>query len=126
MRPAAALVLIAALAAGTATAEARPRGACHTVYARLTVGNGTPAWRLWPVGTGRLLGVHTAAGEPELNPRTFPGRLGQAFRDPRTLQAAEQRRLFGDFTVCPLAARRPGVMQPVCIQSARRLVVRPR
>jgi hypothetical protein len=126
MRWAGLLALAAVMASGPATAEVRQKGACYTVHARLTAGNGTPGWRLWPVGTTRLLGVLTEAGEAEFEPTILPGRLGHAFENPQTLKAAETGRLFADFTVCPLSERRPGVMQMVYIQSARNIAIRPK
>src|SRR5262245_48301115 len=32
-------------------------GKCFTVHGRLSVYNGTPSIRLWPIGTKRLLGI---------------------------------------------------------------------
>jgi hypothetical protein len=34
------------------------------------------------------------------------------------------RDVFGDFEVCPFEVERPGRMQPVCVASARRLILR--
>lgn len=31
--------------------------ACYVVHGRATYGNGTPALRIWPVGTSRMLGI---------------------------------------------------------------------
>jgi hypothetical protein len=94
-------------------------GRCFNVHARLSVYNGTPSIRLWPVGTKRLLGVIdpkdiSAEPGPSVIPASVSGRLDW------------DKEIFGDFLVCPLSRSRPGRMQTVCIESGRNLVVRKR
>jgi hypothetical protein len=94
-------------------------GKCFTVHGRLSVYNGTPSIRLWPVGSKRLLGV--------LDPEDISGELG-----PATMPAAIKgqldwdKNIFGDFLVCPLTRSEPGRMQTICIASAKHLIVRQR
>ena len=83
-------------------------GSCFSVHGRVSAGNGTPAIRLWPVGSHRLLGV---SDEGENLPQCVSAHL------------SDTTVVFGDFLVCPFAPDRPGVMRPACIESASNLVV---
>jgi len=92
-------------------------GKCFTVHGRLSVYNGTPSIRLWPIGTKRLLGVldpmdTSNAPGPSVLPTAIAGRL-DADKD-----------VLGDFLVCPLTRAKPGRMQTVCIESGKNLTVR--
>jgi hypothetical protein len=54
------ILLLTTLAFGQPRAcKTNPKvvGACYTVHGRATFGPGTPALRIWPVGTKRMLGV---------------------------------------------------------------------
>ena len=92
-------------------------GACFTVHGRLTQSNGAPSFRIWRVGTNRILGVVDGDGKDEsdnaipLNVQKVGGRYVDI-------------PVFGDYVVCPLTSERPGWMQMVCIQSATNLVGR--
>jgi hypothetical protein len=92
-------------------------GKCFVVHGRLSVYNGTPSIRLWPVGSKRLLGVL----DPE-DISVVPSR--------NTIPASIESKLdfdkdvFGDFLVCPIDRSRPGRMQTVCIASGKNLFVR--
>ena len=92
-------------------------GKCFVVHGRLSVYNGTPSIRLWPVGSKRLLGVL----DPE-DISAVPGR--------NTIPASIESKLdfdkdvFGDFLVCAIDRSRPGRMQTVCIASGKNLFVR--
>jgi hypothetical protein len=92
---------------------------CFWVEGRLGFGNGTPAARLWPRGTHRLLGVHGGDGDPQ-SPTLLP-RPVDVLSTPPT--AGTRRDLWGRFRVCPLASGRPGWMRPVCIAGATDLTV---
>src|SRR5438874_10185804 len=91
-------------------------GRCFRVHGRLSVYNGTPSIRLWPIGTRRLLGVldpENISSEP--GPSIIPASiLGQLDWD---------KFIFGDFLVCPLTRSQPGRMQTICIQSGKHLLV---
>lgn len=86
-------------------------GSCFVVRGRLSAYNGTPTFRIWPVGTHRLLGVI-----PSDDPRSLPGKL-------RGVAGFEQD-VFGTFTVCPFTKRRAGVMQLVCVKTVRNVDTR--
>jgi len=92
-------------------------GKCFSVHGRLSVYNGTPSIRLWPMGTKRLLGildpndVSNAPG-PTILPLDIKNKLDW------------DKDVFGDFIVCPLTRQQSGRMQTVCIASGKNLVVR--
>ncbi len=78
-------------------------GACFKVRGRLSSWNGNPTFRIWPVGTKRIIGVREEFDlPPELN-----NVLGH-FDD----------EVFAEFEVCPLTKDKPGTMQIVCVESA--------
>jgi hypothetical protein len=96
-----------------------PRNAksCYWVHGRLTYGNGTPAVRLWKVGTHRLLGIYSG---PEVDRRSLdnenprlPGNVQDVF--------GPYHSIFADFEVCPLEPEEPGTMQAACIHAARNI-----
>ncbi len=96
---------------------------CYWTHGRITEGNGTPAYRMWKIGTKRLLGIYSGPStynDPlsldNENPE-FPANVEKIW-DPRIGAP-----LFGDFEVCPLAAEHPGAMRPVCVESAKNLFV---
>jgi hypothetical protein len=92
-------------------------GKCFTVHGRLSVYNGTPSIRLWPIGTKRLLGVI----DPR-DPSAVPGR--DTLPESIASKLDFDKDVFGDFLVCPLTRSKPGRMQTVCIESGKSLVVR--
>lgn len=109
--------------AGRAAKSCRARddlvGGCFKVRGRLSVYNGTPSIRLWPVGSRRLLGVRAsddASGVP--GPTSIPASVRE--------RLDFDKEVFGDFLVCPLTRSRPGRMQAVCIESGKNLFVRRR
>jgi hypothetical protein len=105
----AALVLAAPVSAGPIVGE------CFTVHGRLGLGNGTPGFRIWKVGTGRSLGVFDCDGKAEgsdLLPASVKRVTGKNF----------SHEVFADFEVCPLSKEKPGERQRVCIRDAHNLV----
>jgi hypothetical protein len=93
---------------------------CYWTHGRIGFYNGTPAIRLWKIGTNRLLGIYSG---PSVD------RYGLDNEDPqmpaslkRTFEPS-QNQVFGDFEVCPLEPEREGAMQAACIESAKNLVV---
>lgn len=80
-------------------------GRCVLVHGRLRAYNGNPTFRIWPVGSTRLLGVTGA-------------HPGQAPVMPHDLGASSDRDIYADFTVCPFTHQVPGTMQRVCIENA--------
>ena len=115
-----ALVLLPISTSGQASPEPGPRcaatsavGPCFRVHGRLFAANGAPTFRIWVVGTRRILGVHgddAEAGRPTGYPACLVPHIGF------------DKNLYADFTVCPVAPDRPGRMRPVCIESASNLV----
>lgn len=93
-------------------------GACFTVHGRLMVYNGTPSFRIWIIGTNRLLGVHEVPfGDNEERPL-----MPQAFQQ---MTGGDEYELFGDFEVCPLSKRKEGAMQIVCVESGKNIIKAP-
>ncbi|MBI3709930.1 MAG: hypothetical protein HY246_19970 [Proteobacteria bacterium] len=122
------LVLVGIAAASETDCRESPAviDRCFTVHGRL--GHGVNlALRIWPVGSNRLLAVIDPRDRAPLAPMSL---------DPNDPRPPLPRNLinvigvdidvFGDYEVCPLTPEKPDVMQLVCIDSASRLVARPR
>ncbi len=92
---------------------------CRTIHARLHAANGTPALRLFPIGSRRILGVFGGEGSAE-SPDLLPPNVAAAMAPPAP---GDLKPVSGVFRVCPLALQKPGWMQPVCIASAGHLTV---
>jgi len=97
---------------------------CYWTRGRLEEYEGTPAYRLWRIGTSHLLGIYSG-------PSLWRGnRLAIDNEDPefppniRKLIQSGLVQVFGTFEVCPLEPERPGSMQAACIESAKNLFVR--
>jgi hypothetical protein len=94
---------------------------CYWTHGRLSVYNGNPTFRLWKIGSRRLMGIYSG-------PRFGPFDPGLNEEDDLELPANLKRYdftkvcVFGDFEVCPLAPEKEGRMQPACIESDRKLV----
>ncbi len=91
-------------------------GKCFIVHGRLSVYNGTPSIRLWPVGSRRMLGI---IDPKDVSNASGPSVLPEAVRT----KLDADKDVFGDFLVCPLSPRRTGRMQTVCIESGKNLRV---
>jgi hypothetical protein len=88
-------------------------GKCFWTHGRLSAANGNPTFRIWPIGTHRMLGVNAPSGSDQDLPPKVRRRLpADAFR----------ARLIGDFRLCPFTRSRPERMQFVCIAGATRTV----
>jgi len=105
---------------------------CYWTHGRLQYGNGTPALRLWKIGTHRILGIysgpsvyHPAAQDPDQgdneNPQ-LPENVARAFKENRPPLGFAYP-MFADFEVCPLEPERPHTMQAACIESAKNIVM---
>lgn len=77
-------------------------GPSFKVRGRFSCWNGNPTFRIWIVGTKRMLGIRQGTKLPD-NLQALLGDFDTEIR--------------GDFVVCPLTRQRPGVMQIVCISS---------
>ena len=98
--------------------RARPDlvGKCFNVHGRLSVYNGTPSIRLWPIGTKRLLGI--------IDPTDVSNAPGSTILPLDIKSKLDWNKdVFGDFVVCPLAVSKPGRMQTVCIESGKNLTI---
>ncbi len=77
--------------------------------------NGTPSVRIWRVGTKRIVGVSeqrfSVAGYCNLPPSIHE-------------RLSWDSDLFADFVVCPFTPEEPGIMQLVCVDSAKHIVLR--
>lgn len=92
-------------------------GPCFKIRGRMSIYNGNPTYRIWRVGTKRILGV-------SLGVYLLPGycNLPPAVEDKVSLGSD----LFADFVVCPFEVSKPGQMQLICVESATNEVVRSR
>jgi len=90
--------------------------------------NGNPSFRLWKIGTNRVLGIYSGPSAnrwgldsegPEL-----PANISQAFSRSK-LDVPYDVWIVADFDVCPLAPEKPETMQPACIESAKNIVAKP-
>lgn len=93
---------------------------CYWTHGRLSLYNGTPAFRLWEIGTHRLLGIFSGPSSRSVvdneNPE-FPLNLQARFHP-------TENRIFADFEVCPLEPQHPHAMRAACIEAAKNIVVR--
>jgi len=95
---------------------------CYWTHGRLAFYNGNPPYRLWKIGTKRVLGIFSGPSiwpphdqRDQFNPE-LPANLERVFRPPNN-------RIFADFEVCPLDPERPGWMQDACIESTKNIFV---
>ena len=85
---------------------------CFTVHGRMSSWNGTPTYRIWVLGTKRVLGVSEGRFAPngyELLPLEIP--------QPTSFDTE----YFGDFTVCPFEPEQPKKMRLVCVSAVNHL-----
>jgi hypothetical protein len=132
-------VLIGALALSTVVAQAIPQttarrkspcktpenaASCYWTHGRLALYNGNPSFRVWRIGTTKVVGIHSGPDAQRRDPEDgehpeFPANIGK-FVD----QLVDgHRRIFADFEICPFAPERKGEMQFGCIESAKNIVL---
>jgi hypothetical protein len=112
---------------------------CYWTRGRLAVyQGGAPSYRLWKIGTRRILGIFNGPShfpptieEDDQNPE-LPARLLKAYEsDNQRMKRATgiswtiPPPVFADFEVCPLEPERKGWMQAACVESARNIFVEP-
>ena len=90
--------------------------ACYVVHGRATFGPGTPALRIWPIGTKRMLGVTAGPIADDADDPIVPKKVARLFTG--------DTNVYGDFEVCPFAAERKGFMRMVCVESASKVFVK--
>jgi hypothetical protein len=104
-------------------ASAQLVGRCFWIHGRLGAWNGAPTFRIWRVGSHRILGVNTAANGGDSEQQPLPPEVLKATPKAADLFSTD---LYGDYRVCPFTRSRPGRMQYVCIAKATRLIAVPR
>lgn len=78
---------------------------CFTVHGRMFLANGSPSYRIWRIGTNRILGV-----QDSIVPEAI------------AIDLTWENAAFGDFYVCPFTEQKDGEMQYVCVESARKVI----
>jgi hypothetical protein len=109
---------------------------CYWTHGRLSIYEGMVNYRIWKVGTHRMLGVfsgpshYPAATDEDMENPELPAELNRAYEaDSRRLKKTTgftwtiPPPVFADFEVCPLRSEEKGVRQPVCIESAKNIFV---
>lgn len=91
---------------------------CFIVHGSLTVADGTPAFRIWKIGTNRILGVLDYTATRNEESEILPLSVWRLLKSDPFWTTVD-----GDYTVCPLTKSRPGYMQMVCVAGAGQLVV---
>ena len=82
------------------------------LHGKLSIYMETPTFRIWIIGTNRMLGI--PGGDTE--PAEMPEKLEKLF----TSTSVE---IYADFTVTPLTKFRPGYVQDIRIDAAENLVI---
>jgi hypothetical protein len=100
-------VLLAAEIAGPPACKSNAAvvGKCFTVHGRLRAYNGNPTYRIWPIGSNRIIGVTGA-------------KPGEAPIMPEDLACGFSCDVIADFELCPFSESKPGTMQRACIEGA--------
>lgn len=86
---------------------------CFELHGRLSF-TMSMRWRIWPVGTHRLVEIFSADDDPDdgLTPT-----LVKIFKENDTAL------VYGDYELCPITHKQPRHMQFVCLKSVSHLVV---
>jgi hypothetical protein len=93
----------------------RKTGPYYKARGRMSLSNGTPSVRIWPVRTKRILGM--SEGLFYLDEyANVPDELVR--------QLTWGNAMFADFTGCPFTDDKPGVMKLVCAESAENVEIR--
>ena len=106
------------------------------MHGRLSVWEGNPPFRIWKIGTRRIVAVFS--GPSHFPPRSerdgnfpeFPLSLDKAYdaynrrmKQENGVIGAMPPPAFADFEVCPLEPEMAGEMRAVCIESAEKIVI---
>src|SRR5579862_8455493 len=103
-----ALVVVASAIAGSPRFAEKRRVACKTeenaktcywIHGRLSIYNGNPTFRLWKIGTHRLLGIYSGPGAGPFD----DGADEEDVELPSNLMKYDFTKVsvFGDYEVCP-------------------------
>jgi hypothetical protein len=109
---------------------------CYWTHGRLSIYEGTVPYRIWKIGTYRLLGVfsgpshYPAVTDDDVFDPELPAELLDAYEANNRRQKhvtgtmwAIPPPVFADFQVCPLRPKIKGERQPVCIESAKNIFI---
>jgi hypothetical protein len=95
-----------------ASDDSKNKDATFEIHGRLSIYNGNPTFRIWVIGTNRLLGIPGG----DIDPAEMPEKLGKLFINTSIS-------VYGDFTVKPISEYKPGIIQFVRIESVKNLIV---
>ena len=112
------LGLAATPVGATVLPPSRP-GQCGVVHGRMSFANGTFSYRIWVIGTHRMLRVLDAKGLHLDDTDALPEPLATRLRPYRKDVWGQD--IFADFKVCAVTPTRPGVMQSVTIAGASKV-----
>jgi len=96
---------------------------CYWAHGRLGLYNGNPSFRVWRIGTTKIVGIHSGPGAQSRDAEDgehpeFPANIEELVD-----QVVDGHRIFADFEICPFAPERRGEMQFGCIESAKHIIV---
>jgi len=97
---------------------------CFWTHGRLQEYEGTPAYRLWKIGTRHLFGIYSGPSAWRGNRLAIDNEDPELPSNLRELVQSGLVQVFADFEVCPLEPERPGSIQAACIESAKNLFVK--
>jgi hypothetical protein len=102
-----------------------PAQGCVHIHGRLSAGSGTPATRLWQIGTHHIYGIYSNQYGFEHDISTLDNESPQ-LPSPvyKHIDNPAIWRVYGDFEVCPLESRIEGHMQAACLAGATHLISR--
>jgi hypothetical protein len=89
-------------------------GQSFIIHGRLSFYNGTPMFRIWIVGTKRIIGILDADRSVTSMPKYILDILEEDIND---------RQIFANFTITPITKFRKGEMQIGRIESASNIIV---
>jgi hypothetical protein len=99
--------------------------ACFVVHGRLSLYNRNPAFRIWRIGTNRMLGVLASdRSDPEGPDMLIPRAVQSLLYKSLSYKDEMATGVYGNCSVCPLTKDFSGAMQMVCIAGAKDLVAR--
>ncbi|MGZ3404624.1 MAG: hypothetical protein ACXWKR_07260 [Phenylobacterium sp.] len=116
-------VSLATAAQGGIFRRTAPPGHCRVVHGRMAIYNGTFSFRIWAIGTHRMLRVVDEALDNFGDVGRLPPELARALDPYRENLWGHD--VFADFKVCDVTESRPGVMQTVTLAGATRIRVAP-
>jgi hypothetical protein len=95
---------------------------CYWAHGRLSAYNGTPTFRLWKIGSHRILGIYSGPDAEKLDELDnehpqFPSSVSRVLKP-------FSNQIFADFEICPLEPEVAGSMQAACIESAKNIVAK--